>query len=78
MSKKFTLSYVMYAPCEDTEDKYMAEIPKLPGCRAWGDTPEEALWILEDLAEKFIESYLEDGEPLPPEIASVGQLEVAV
>ena len=78
MSKQIQLSYVMYAPCEDTEEKCLAEIPALSGCRAWGDTPEEALWILEDLAAKFIESYEERGKPLPPGIASVGQLVLAV
>lgn len=70
MTTQIDLSYVMYAPSEDTEDKYLAEVPALPGCRAWGDTPEEALWILEDLAGKFIESYQERGKPLPPELVT--------
>lgn len=77
MSKQIQLSYVMYAPCEDTEDMYLAEVPSLPGCRAWGEAPEEALWILEDLAAKFIESYQERGKPLPPEIVQSGQLLVS-
>ena len=29
--KWYKLSYVMHEPSEDTEDKYMAEIPALPG-----------------------------------------------
>ena len=78
MPTSYRLSYVMYAPCEDTEDMYMAEIPSLPGCRAWAETPEEALEILESVAEIFIESHLEDGDPLPPGIASVGELVLAV
>ena len=32
----------------------MAEIPALPGCTAWGDTPEEAIDIISDLAVHFI------------------------
>ena len=32
----------------------MAEIPALPGCMAWGDTPEEAIDIISDLAVHFI------------------------
>ena len=32
----------------------MAEIPALPGCRAWGDTSEEAIDIISDLAVGFI------------------------
>ena len=43
----------------------MAEIPALPGCRVWGDTPAETLYILEGMAEAFIQSYQERGEPLP-------------
>ena len=35
----YRLAFVMHEPCYDTEDKYLAEIPALPGCRAWGDTP---------------------------------------
>ena len=78
MSKQFRLSYVMYAPCEDTEDMYMAEVPALPGCRAWGETPELALDYLESVAEGFIESYRERGKPLPPEVARSGEFVVAV
>ena len=78
MSKQYRLSYIMYAPCKDTEDMYMAEVPALPGCPAWAETPEEALEILESLAANLIESYLEDGDPLPPEIASEGKLVAVV
>ena len=44
--KQYRLPAVMYQPSEDTECKYMAEVPALPGCRAWGDTPAEALEYL--------------------------------
>ena len=64
--KRYKLAYVMYEPADSTEDdKYMAEIPALPGCRVWGDTPAETLYILEGMAEAFIQSYQERGEPLP-------------
>lgn len=62
---RYKLSFVMHDPGEDTEDKFMAEIPALPGCRAWGDTAAETLHILEGVAEAFIQSYLEHGNPLP-------------
>lgn len=78
MPRQYRLSYVMYAPCEDTEDMYMAEIPALPGCRAWGETPELVLEYLESVAAAFIDSYGERGKPLPPEIAASGELVVAV
>ena len=42
-------------PISTEPDKWMAEIPALPGCRAWGDTPEEAIEIILDLAVHFME-----------------------
>ena len=68
--KHYKLRYVMHDPSKDTEDKYMAEIPDLPGCRAWGDTPEEALDILSSVAASFIESYIDHGDELPSAVAS--------
>lgn len=41
-------------PISTEPDKWMAEIPALPGCRAWGDTQDEALEIIADLAVDFI------------------------
>ena len=67
---RYKLHFVVHEPCEDTEDKYMAEIPALPGCRAWGDTAAETLRILEGVAEAFIQSYLENGDPLPTEVVT--------
>ena len=76
---RYKLSFVVYEPSEDTEDKYMAEIPALPGCRAWGDTPAETLNILEGVAEAFIQSYLEHGDPLPAGVVTapliIGQVD---
>ena len=81
---RYNLSYVMYDPSESTEDdKYMAEIPALPGCRVWGDTPAETLRILQGVAEAFIQSYLDRRHELPPgvvatsvEISPVGEMAV--
>lgn len=41
-------------PISTEPDKWMAEIPALPGCTAWGDTPEEALDIISDLIVDFL------------------------
>ena len=62
----YKLGYIMYSPSESTEpDKYMAEVPSLPGCRAWGDTSEETLRILESVVAATIETYKEQGWELP-------------
>ena len=68
--KLYRLPFVMYEPDQGGEDKYRAEIPALPGCRAWGDTAAEALENLQSVATAFIESYKSSGDPLPPEVSS--------
>ena len=64
----YRLPVVMKSPSEETEDKYLAEIPLLPGCRAWGDSPAQALEYLQSVATAFIESYKSHGDPLPPDV----------
>ena len=66
--KLYRLPVLMHEPSQDTEDKYLAEVPALPGCRAWGDTAAEALENLQSVAAGFIESYRSRGDPLPPEV----------
>lgn len=69
--KLYRLPIVMPELSDETENKYLAEIPALPGCRAWGDTSAEALENLQSLAAAFIESYRDKGDPLPPQVESV-------
>ena len=78
MPTTYRLPYILHEPSEETEDMYMGEIPLLPGCRAWGETPELALEYLESVAEAFIRSYLMDGDPLPLEVIRTGEIAVAV
>ncbi len=66
--KLYKLRYTMREPSYDTEDKYMAEIPALPGCRAWGDTPAETLDFLQSVAAATIDVYNERGYKLPIEV----------
>jgi len=66
--KLYRLPFVMHEPGEETDNKYLAEIPALPGCRAWGDTAAEALENLQSLATAFIESYRDKGDALPADV----------
>ena len=66
--KLYRLPLVLNEPSEDTEDRYIAEVPTLPGCRAWGDTATEALENVQSVAAQFIESYRSAGDPLPAEV----------
>ncbi|MCH7605590.1 MAG: type II toxin-antitoxin system HicB family antitoxin [Chloroflexi bacterium] len=62
----------MREPSEETEDKYMAEIPSLPGCRAWGENAAEAIENIQSLAAAFIESYRARGDSLPSQVEAAG------
>ena len=66
--KLYKLPIVLYEPSEDTEYKYMAEVPALPGCRVWGDSVGEALDYIRSMAETFVDSYLDREIPLPEEV----------
>ena len=63
--KHYLLNYVLHSPSNDSGGMYMAEIPVLPGCQAWADTPEETIDILTSVAEQFLASYKEHGDKLP-------------
>ena len=71
--KLYKLPFVLRQPTEETEDKYLAEIPALPGCRAWGDTAGQALENLQSVATAFVESHRERGDPLPSEIEDAAE-----
>lgn len=49
------------------EDRgYIAEIPELSGCSAFGDSPEEALVEVQRARDAWIESARERGVEVPP------------
>ena len=51
------------------EGAYLATSYALPGMVAEGRTIAETMEIAQDVARKIIESYIEHGDPLPPEMA---------
>jgi predicted RNase H-like HicB family nuclease len=66
--KQYRLPVIMYESSDDTENKYMAEIPLLPGCHAWGTTPAETLQYLQRVSTEFILSYKTHGHALPKNV----------
>ena len=66
--KLYKLPIVLYEPSEAIEYKYMAEVPSLPGCRAWGDSVSETLDFVRRVAEAFLDSYMEREIPLPESV----------
>ena len=69
--KLYKLPIIIAEPSDDSGGKYLAEVPVLPGCRAWGDSAAEAVDNLQSVAAAFIESYKERGDPLPEEVRNL-------
>lgn len=49
----------------EEDDCYVADIPDLKYCSAFGDTPEEALAEVQIAKQLWLESAREDGQPIP-------------
>ena len=62
---RYSFEYILTEPCEETEDMYFADLPAMPGCHAWGETPEDAEENLRSMALAFLESYEAHGDGLP-------------
>ena len=45
---------------------YIADIPDLAACSAFGDTPEQALAEVERAKEAWLAAAREAGKPVPP------------
>lgn len=50
---------------QDDDGFWNAEIPALPGCRSDGETPEEALEMVQDAKHAWIEMVYDDGGVIP-------------
>jgi predicted RNase H-like HicB family nuclease len=49
----------------DEDEGYIADIPDLEACSAFGETPEKALHELEIAKQAWIEAAMEKGKPIP-------------
>ncbi len=50
----------------DEDHGYIADIPDLPHCSAFGTTPEEALAELRRAREAWLDVAQREGKPVPP------------
>jgi predicted RNase H-like HicB family nuclease len=55
----------------EEDGRWIAEVPALPGVLAYGATEAEASVKVKALALRVIADRLDNGEPLPREIAGV-------
>jgi antitoxin HicB len=52
----------------DADGGYIAVVPDLPGCSAFGETLEEAAREIEDAQAAWIEACRSSGDPVPEPI----------
>lgn len=52
----------------DDNGTFVAYIPAIPGCHAWGKTSEEAWTELANVFAMMKEEYAQEGRPLPEDV----------
>ncbi len=52
----------------DDNGTFVAYIPAIKGCHAWGENPQEACSELNHVFEMIREEYLEEGQSLPNDV----------
>jgi predicted RNase H-like HicB family nuclease len=50
----------------DEDEGYIADIPDLVACSAFGNTPEETLHEVQIAKEAWLEATRSEGKPVPP------------
>jgi predicted RNase H-like HicB family nuclease len=50
----------------DEDGGYIADIPDLDSCSAFGDTPEQALAEVAQAKQAWLTAARESGKPIPP------------
>lgn len=79
MSKKNQTIYNYTVIFEKEADGgYHAFCPLLKGCHSQGDSFEEALENITEAIELYIESLLEDREPIPEENLIIKPIRIAI
>jgi predicted RNase H-like HicB family nuclease len=59
------MKYLVEVFWSDDEEGYIAVVPDLPGCSAFGRTPEEAVREISDAIEAWTAACRASGEPVP-------------
>ncbi len=73
-------SYVFPVVVEPDEDVWRAYVPELEsmGAATWGNTKDEAMRNIQEVAQMVIEELLEEGKALPPSVTVSDHPVVAV
>lgn len=59
------MKYLIEVFWSDEDSGYIALVPYLPGCSAWGATPEEATREIQDAMTAWLEACQQSGESIP-------------
>lgn len=52
----------------DDNGTFVAYVPAIDGCHAWGRTPDEARAELSNVFDMIAEEHRQAGRPLPPDV----------
>jgi len=52
---------------KEPEGGYTVTVPSLPGCITYGETVDEAMVMAKEAIELYVESLVENNEPIPDE-----------
>lgn len=55
----------------DDNGTFVAYVPAIAGCHAWGETPEAAQQELVHVFDMIRDEYIEAGQPLPADVELV-------
>lgn len=55
----------------DDNGTFVAYVPAIEGCHAWGQTPEEARTELVNVFDMIRDEYVEEGKALPHDVELV-------
>lgn len=70
-------TYTVVLEKED-EGGYHAFCPALKGCHSQGDTLEEATENIREAISLYLETLIEDGEPIPTDDITIRPVRIAV
>ena len=59
------MKYTIEIFYSEEDEGYIAVVPELPGCSAFGETPEEALKEVKIAIELWIETAKKEGREIP-------------
>lgn len=60
-------TYVFEVELDEEDGVWTAVVPSLPGCNAWAKTKEEALTAIQETIKAYVETLIEDSQPIPIE-----------